>query len=81
MKLYCVKFKNVDFDIIDVMHIFANNNTEVHKRLDEFLEQCKKHGLDSYYCYAFYEVQVVDGIDVSRGFERFKIDGNRIVLK
>lgn len=80
MKLYCVKFKDVDYNIIDVTHIFANDNKEVHTRLNGFLEVCKKYNLHEYHSYAFFEVQVVDGIDISKRFDKYKIDGNRIVI-
>lgn len=81
MKLYCVKFKNVEENIIDVTHLFANDNNGMHERLVEFISVCQNNGLTEYNSYSFFEVGKVDGIDVSRGFEKYKIDGNKIVLK
>jgi hypothetical protein len=64
MKLYCVEFTNNNDTIIDVQHILANNNKEVHKRLDDFIEECKKYKLEDYHSYRFFEVNMVDGFRV-----------------
>lgn len=80
MKLYCVKFKDSNHQIIDVQHIFANDNKEAHSRLDYFLEMCKENHIKDYYSYAFFEVQTVDGLNLNIWFDNYKIQDNKTKL-
>lgn len=59
MKLYCVKFRDGE-DVIDVTHIVAKDNKEVHARLDKTLKSCASHGVERYNAYSFYEISKVE---------------------
>lgn len=71
MKLYCVKLQRDD-EILDVNHMVASSNKEVHDRLDKTIEQCVKFGLE-YNAYSFFEVNMVDNVNLSEIMNKIEI--------
>lgn len=63
MRLYCVKFRDGE-EVIDVTHIVAKDNKEVHARLDKTLERCAFHGVERYNAYSFFEINEVENFAI-----------------
>lgn len=76
-----MEFKNANENIIDVIHMFANDNKQIHERLDNFLDRCKEYKLEEYCSYNFFEVNFVDGLHLDLLFNKYHIEGNKIKLK
>ena len=73
MKLYCVKILNNN-KIVDIQHMLGNNDKDIHKRMDNFLKECKIFKLqDEYNGYNFYEVSKVDEINIGQIFSHYEI--------
>lgn len=81
MKLYCVKILNND-EIVDVLHMIGNNHKGIQKRIDNFLEDCKKFNLqDEYNGYRFQEVNLVDGIRIDEIFSNYEVVDNKTIKR
>ncbi|MBD5589356.1 hypothetical protein [Clostridium botulinum] len=81
MKLYCVEILNNN-QIVDVQHMFSNNSKGIHKRMDSFLEECKKYNLqDEYNGYKFHEVNLVDGVNINEIFKKYEVVSNKIIKR
>ena len=62
MKLYCVKILS-DTTIIDIQHIIAVDNKEVHERMDRFLEEYKEYKIEGD-GYSFSEIHEVEEFNI-----------------
>lgn len=80
MKLYCVEILNNN-KTVDVQHMFANESKEIHQRMNSFLEECKNYGIqDEYNGCKFHEVNLVDGVNIGKMFNNYKItDDNKLI--
>ncbi|HDK7194941.1 TPA: hypothetical protein PTV74_003249 [Clostridium botulinum] len=81
MKLYFVEILNNN-EVVNVQHMFANEGKEIHKRMDNFLEECKKYNLlDEYNGYKFHEVNLIDGVNINEIFKNYEVVNNNKIIK
>lgn len=80
MKLFLVKMKytSPEGEIIeDAQNLLANNNKELHIRLDEFIDELKLYGFTN--CtYQFSETSIVDNFDLTKYLNNYIIENNKI---